>query len=82
MSAENRIKATAKNIEGKAQEFIGDVTGDPQTKMEGQAKQAEAQFRHAVEDIKEPKQDEFASLENRAGATAKNIEGKVQEFVG
>ncbi|MBE9105174.1 CsbD family protein, partial [Nostoc cf. edaphicum LEGE 07299] len=30
MSAEKRIEATAKNIEGKIQEIVGEVTGNPQ----------------------------------------------------
>ena len=29
------------------------MTGDPQTKAEGQAKQAEAEGRHTVEDVKD-----------------------------
>ena len=53
MSIENRIKATAKNIEGKAQEMLGEITGDPQDKVEGQAKQQEAKMRHAVENTKD-----------------------------
>lgn len=53
MSTEDRIKATAKNIEGKAQEAMGEITGDPEDKAEGKAKQAEAQVRHSVENLKE-----------------------------
>lgn len=53
MSLENRAKATAQNLEGKAQEAMGNVTGDPQDQAEGKAKQAEAQGRHAVEDLKD-----------------------------
>lgn len=53
MAAEDRVKATAKNIEGKAQEAISNITGDPQDKAEGQAKQTEAQGRHAIEDVKD-----------------------------
>lgn len=53
MSLEDRIKATAKNIEGKAQEVVGDLTGDPEAKAEGQAKQVEAQGRHTVENLKD-----------------------------
>lgn len=53
MSVEDRAKATGKNIEGKAQEALGNVTGDPEDKAEGKAKQAEAQTRHAVEDVKD-----------------------------
>ena len=53
MAAEDKAKATAKNIEGKAQEALGNITGDPQDKAEGQAKQGEAETRHAVEDVKD-----------------------------
>lgn len=53
MSTKNRAKATAKNIEGKVQEAVGDLTGDPKTQAEGKAKQAEAKIRHAVEDVKD-----------------------------
>ncbi len=53
MSTENRAKATGKNIEGKAQEMLGNITGDPEDKAEGKAKQTEAEARHAVEDAKD-----------------------------
>ena len=53
MSIEDRAKATAKNIEGKAQEALGNVTGDPEDKAEGKAKQAESQVRHSVENVKD-----------------------------
>lgn len=53
MSLEDRAKATAKNIEGKAQEAMGNVSGDPQDKAEGKAKQAESEMRHGVEDLKD-----------------------------
>ncbi|MDZ8241381.1 MAG: CsbD family protein [Nostoc sp. ChiQUE01a] len=53
MSAEKRIEATAKNIEGKIQEVVGELTGNPQDKVEGQTKQAEAQGIHVVENIKD-----------------------------
>jgi uncharacterized protein YjbJ (UPF0337 family) len=53
MSIEDRAKAVAKNLEGKAQEAMGEVTGDPQDKAEGKAKQAEAKVRHGVEDVKD-----------------------------
>ena len=53
MSMKDKAKATAKNIEGKVQEAVGDLTGDPKTQAEGKAKQAEAKIRHAVEDVKD-----------------------------
>ena len=53
MSLEDRAKATAKNIEGKVQEAVGNVTGDPKDQAEGKAKQAEAKVRHTVENVKD-----------------------------
>lgn len=53
MSLENRAQAVAKNIEGKIQEAIGEITGNPNDKAEGQAKQVEAQVIHTSENIKD-----------------------------
>jgi uncharacterized protein YjbJ (UPF0337 family) len=53
MSLEDRAKATAKNIEGKAQEAKGNITGDEKDRAEGKAKQGEANVRHGVEDVKD-----------------------------
>lgn len=53
MGLEDKAKAAAKNIEGKAQEALGNVTGDPEDKAEGKAKQAEGQVRQGVEDVKD-----------------------------
>jgi len=53
MSLKGRAKATAKNVEGKLQEVVGDITGDPKAQAEGKEKQAEAKVRHAVEDVKD-----------------------------
>ena len=53
MSLKDRAKATAKNIEGKIQEAVGDLTVDPQDRLEGQEKQAEAKVRHTVENVKD-----------------------------
>lgn len=53
MSLEEKAKATAKNIEGKAQEALGNVTGDPEDKAKGKAKQVEGEARHAKEDVKD-----------------------------
>lgn len=53
MSIEDKAKAVGKNIEGKAQEALGNLTGDPEDKAEGKAKQAEAEVRQGVEDVKD-----------------------------
>jgi uncharacterized protein YjbJ (UPF0337 family) len=53
MSIEDRAKATSKNVEGKVQETVGNVTGNPEDQAEGQAKQGEAEVRHGVENVKD-----------------------------
>jgi uncharacterized protein YjbJ (UPF0337 family) len=78
IAATNRVEAVTKNIEGKAQEALGDITNDPKNQMMGKAKQAESQVRNAVEDSK----DAVTQLKGRAKATTKNLEGRAQEAVG
>jgi uncharacterized protein YjbJ (UPF0337 family) len=53
MSLQDKVKATAKNIEGKVQEALGSLTGDPKTQAEGKAKQVEAAVQHTVENVKD-----------------------------
>lgn len=87
MSIENRVEATAKNIEGKVQEMIGEVTGNPQDKAEGQAKQAEAQLRHTVENIKDDvkkslEQYQYTKARFRALATEDVLKVLFHSLVG
>ena len=53
MSIQKRAKAGGENLEGKAQEAMGEISGDPKDKAEGKMKQAEGQGRHAAEDVKD-----------------------------
>jgi len=57
MGIKDKAEATAKNIEGKAQEMMGEVTGDSQDKIEGQAKQAQAEAEQAKENVKDSVKD-------------------------
>lgn len=59
MSAEERLDAVQKNIEGKAQEAIGEVTGDPEDKAAGKSKQIQAEAQHAKEDVKDGIKDQI-----------------------
>jgi uncharacterized protein YjbJ (UPF0337 family) len=73
----NRVEAITKNIEGKAQEAIGNITGDPKDQIMGKAKQLESQAFNAAEDMKDK-----MKLKGRVKAVTKNIEGKFQEARG
>lgn len=53
MSIEDRAKATAKDVSGKVEEAVGDLTGNKEAKAKGKSKQAEAKIDHTVEDGKE-----------------------------
>lgn len=57
MSVEDRAKATGKNIEGAAQEALGNITGDPKDKAQGKAKQKQAEASHTIEDAKDAVKD-------------------------
>lgn len=72
----NRVEAMGKNIEGKTQEAIGNITGDTKDQLVGKAKQAESKVRNTVEDAKD------AVSGGRTKAIQKNAEGKTQEGIG
>jgi uncharacterized protein YjbJ (UPF0337 family) len=57
MSIEKRVEAVAKNVEGKVQEAMSELTGDPKDKLEGRAKQEDAATMHAQEDVKDKAKD-------------------------
>jgi uncharacterized protein YjbJ (UPF0337 family) len=57
MQLQGRAKAVTKNLEGKAQESMGQATGNLGDQMAGRAKQLESQARNAVEDLKDMGQD-------------------------
>lgn len=69
----NRVEAAAKNIQGKTQDAIGNITGDPKDQAVGKAKQAESRVRNAAEDVKDN-----VRLTPRAKAVTRNLEGKAQ----
>ena len=62
MSLEDKIKATAKDAEGRLQAAAGDLTGDDQMKVEGQAKQVQAQLMDAAGSLKDKVQQAAASV--------------------
>jgi uncharacterized protein YjbJ (UPF0337 family) len=53
MGIKDRAEATAKNVEGKVQEAVGDATGNPSDEAAGKAKQVDAKAQHAKEDAKD-----------------------------
>jgi uncharacterized protein YjbJ (UPF0337 family) len=53
MGLQERAKATAKNLEGKAQDALGEATGSQKDQLQGKAKQIEANAELAEEDLKD-----------------------------
>ncbi|MEL6385454.1 MAG: CsbD family protein [Cyanobacteria bacterium J06626_18] len=49
MSFQNEVKANLKDLKGKVQEAVGEVTEDPAAKAAGQAKQVEADIMRSTE---------------------------------
>ncbi|EDX87053.1 CsbD-like superfamily [Synechococcus sp. PCC 7335] len=53
MGLDDKIKNTAKDIEGKVQEAAGKATDNKEAQAKGKAKQAEASVQKAGENIKD-----------------------------
>ena len=53
MKLPERVKANVKNLEGKTQEALGNLTGDRQDQIAGKAKQIDSKTRNLMEDIKD-----------------------------
>lgn len=53
MSIQERAKPIEGNFEDKAQESAGELTCDPEARVEGKAKQIDSDTRHAAEELKE-----------------------------
>jgi uncharacterized protein YjbJ (UPF0337 family) len=53
MSATDKAKNTMQDVEGKAKEALGSVTGDKSRENEGKADQSKADFKDAGEKVKD-----------------------------
>ena len=69
MSLEDKIKATAKDAEGKLQAAAGELTGDEKMKLKGEAKQVQAKMMDASENLKD-------AAANAADAVGDSLRGK------
>ena len=75
LASMNRVEAIGKDIQGKAQETIGKITGNKEDQVKGKIKQVESKVRNAVEDIKE------TSWRPESRAVTKNIEAKTEKAI-
>jgi uncharacterized protein YjbJ (UPF0337 family) len=67
---ENRLSGTAKNIGGKLEEGIGQVTGDTKTQAEGIARQVSG----AAQDLYGQARDAASDIAGTARGTASSFE--------
>ena len=74
MSLDDRAKAAAKNVEGKAQEALGNITNNPEQQAAGKAKQAEADVRNAAEDVKDKAKDVADAVKDKADDVKRAID--------
>ena len=72
MSLEDKIKATAKDAEGRLQAAAGEVTGDDKMKAEGQAKQVQAHLMDAAGSLK----DKVKHAAEAVGDAIEDLTGK------
>jgi len=62
MTLEDKIKATAKDAEGRLEAAAGAITGDGQLQAEGEAKQIQADLMNAAGSVKDKLQQVAASV--------------------
>ena len=72
MSLEDKIRASAKDAEGKLQSTAGELTGDDRLKAEGEAKQLQAKVMGAAGDLKDKAQEAAGAI----GEAIKGMGGK------
>ena len=78
MSIENRAKAAAQQVEGKGQEFVGDVTGDSEDKAAGKAKQTAGKVKDGIEDAKDSVVDAARKVGDKIHDAVEEVKDKAK----
>jgi len=73
MTLEDKIKATAKDAEGRLQAAAGAISGDEQLQAEGEAKQVQAQLMDAAGTVK----DKVQQVADSVGDAMDGLTGKL-----
>ena len=68
----NRVAAIGKDIEGKAQETMGKITGNQEDQVMGKVKQAESKVQNTVEDVKGASRQQRAKIEGQVKRSMDN----------
>ncbi len=77
MSLEDKIKAAAKDAEGKVQSAAGELTGDDRMKLEGEAKQIQANAMKAAGDLKDKAANFLDGLKDAANDAIEGVKKKL-----
>ncbi|MFB2836107.1 CsbD family protein [Floridanema evergladense] len=77
MSIEDKIKAAAKDAEGKLQAAAGELTGDRKMKTEGEIKQAQAAALNTAADVKDKAQNLLDGIKNAASDAIDKVKQKL-----
>lgn len=77
MSMEDKIKAIAKDAEGKLQATAGDLTGDDKMKLAGEAKQVQASAMNAAANLKDKAANLLDGLQNAATNAIDSVKDKL-----
>jgi uncharacterized protein YjbJ (UPF0337 family) len=79
MSTENRAKAAVQKVEGKVQEAVGNVTGDSEDKVTGQAKQTGAKIREGIEDAKDTIVEKAKEVSEKVHDAVEDVKDKLKK---
>lgn len=77
MSIEDKIKAAAKDAEGKLQAAAGELTGDHKMKAEGEVKQAQAAALNTAADLKDKAGNLLDGIKNAASDAIDKVKEKL-----
>lgn len=77
MSIEDKIKAAAKDAEGKLQATAGELSGDHKMKAEGEVKQAQAAALNTAADMKDKAQNFLDGMKNATSDAIDKVKEKL-----
>jgi uncharacterized protein YjbJ (UPF0337 family) len=74
---EDKVKATAKKMEGKLEAAAGELTGDQEMKLRGEAKQVKGAAMDAAGQVKDKAKGVVDNLKNATNDALDNVKDKL-----
>lgn len=78
---ENRIEGTARNLAGKVQGAVGDLTGDTKSQVEGGAKELAGQAQQVLGEAKDKAGDVASSVSEQIAQLRAQVEALLKDNV-